>query len=260
MDMTAIGAISGIPDALKTAYGIMGMFKYGNVQRPNYQIPEGVGTAENIYKYLSGSDMPGMQNAQNNIFQSQANATDTLMNGVGSSASLLNKAPSLQTNTNNSLNQLGVENAQFKQGNTQNLAGFEAGTKANYEDKAWQINKEQPFLDDQKAHQEAVQNTFGGLTGMGKDVLNTAEAGSIMDMLDAKKKTETPNNGTNDATNSGAGINGFNSNGGFGAKTQQDMLISALQSMLSGKTNTGGDNSFDFYKLLSNSSMVSNNR
>lgn len=262
MDLTSLATVSGIPDVLKTAYGIMGMFKYGNTQRPEYQIPQGVNDAESIYKYLASSNMPAYETGKNNIFQSQANTQDMLMQGVGSSASLLNKAPSIQTGTNQALNQLGVENAQFKQGNIGNLAGFEAGTKAGYEDKAWDWNKKEPYLADQMAHKEAVQNTFGGLTGLAKTGINIAEAGSIMDMNKSEQAIneariklilkqlgagdETTNVVTNDASDPNNVFGTKNSFNSFGAKDSES-VINSLMSIISDKSNYGG---IDFTKIF----------
>lgn len=180
MAIPAIAALS--PSILKGLYGLKGMFDYSGAKRPKYKIPESVNEAEGIYKYLAGADVAGKREAETGIFQSQGNVLDTLTQNVSSSSALLNAASGIQGQTNKALTDLDIASAQQKAQGTATLANFLQGTKAQYEDKEWQINEYQPFLDEAQAAQKATENLWGGLKEVGGGLLDIEQANTYKDL------------------------------------------------------------------------------
>ena len=175
-----------IPSVLKSAYGLAGMVGY-DPKRPEYKMPQSVTDAESIYQFLSGADMAGKKEAETNIFQSQANTLDILQQGVSDSSALLNTAPQIQGQTNQALSGLAVESAKQKQQAQGTYANFLQGTKAAYEDKMWQWNEAEPYLNEAKAKEEATQNLFGGIKDIGQGAMDIFSAKQIEQLTQAEK-------------------------------------------------------------------------
>lgn len=175
-----------IPSVLKSAYGLAGVVGY-DPQRPKYEMPKSVTDAESIYQFLSGADMAGKKEAETNIFQSQANTLDMLQQGVSDSSALLNTAPQVQSQTNQALSGLAVENARQKMQAQGTYANFLQGTKAQYEDKMWQWNEAEPYLNEAKAKEEATQNLFGGIKDIGAGAMDIFSAKQIEQLTQAEK-------------------------------------------------------------------------
>lgn len=175
-----------IPSVLKSAYGLAGMVGY-DPKRPEYKMPQSVTDAESIYQFLSGADMAGKKEAETNIFQSQANTLDMLQQGVSDSSALLNTAPQIQGQTNQALSGLAVESAKQKQQAQGTYANFLQGTKAQYEDKMWQWNEAEPYLNEAKAKEEATQNLFGGIKDIGAGAMDIFSANQIDQLAQSEK-------------------------------------------------------------------------
>ena len=78
--------------------------------------------------------------------------------------------------SNQQLQKLGTQNAQFQQAGINKLAGFESSVKAPYEQQVWDYNQNQPYQTSMRAAAAltggGLQNLSGGLGGLGKLTLD----------------------------------------------------------------------------------------
>lgn len=148
-----------------------------NLVRPTYTRPGEVTQALNLAErnYLNG--MPGANIAENRIGTSSATAMGTATQGASSSADVLDAATRINLNENNALNDLAVQEANFKQNALGGYLG-ELHNNATYADKEFDYNLNQPYQ--QKAAEASAligagnQNIYSGVSdiaGLGTNLL-----------------------------------------------------------------------------------------
>lgn len=144
--MAVAGLIAG---GIEGVAGVVeGLFKnakanrlLANNQFPEYTIPSAIMQNQRLAAILGQSGLPGYSSDLNNIYRSQANANQQSQNYRGG---LLN-AGSVQANTNNALDTLGVDTANAVRQNQQIQMG--ANTQyGQYQDQAWSWNQQYPYL------------------------------------------------------------------------------------------------------------------
>lgn len=134
--------------------------------RPTYLRPGEVELAESMAErnYLNG--MPGATIARSGINQSAAAAYGAAERGASSGGDLLDAATKIGLNTNQSMNQLAAQEAQYKvtSGNAYNDALMRS---AAYADKEFSYNQDDPFQQKAAAASALInsgnKNIFSGL-------------------------------------------------------------------------------------------------
>jgi hypothetical protein len=185
-------AAMGLAAIPSLAQGIAGAFQYAkgnrmNVVRPEYNIPNEVLEATANARQLAGANMfAGQQLAQNNISRSTANTVNAAQQAATSSSGLLAAITAANQNENQSMNQLAAQAGQFKIQNQQAL-NQQLGQQAQYQDKAWDWNKKQKFVEESDAKRAlmgaGMQNIMGGLQGIGQIGGSAIGSGMLGDAL-----------------------------------------------------------------------------
>jgi len=173
-----LGAVvSGIPELAKL--GLAGVQairgnKLGKTERPDYQVPEAMKLAmQTAQQQANDTRMPGQGLIEQQLLASQASGQRALNEaGMGGAermaalAGLTGQAGQQQTN-------LGVQAANMQR---QDLQGLQRmfQNMAPYQDKQWQWNQQQPYLDATDAarreKEASNQNMYSGLKGIGASV------------------------------------------------------------------------------------------
>lgn len=132
--------------------------------RPEYNIPQEILQNKGMAEQLSGSGLPSAQyaQAQQNIQRQQNSAIQAAQTRRGG----LGLIGNIQQRTNDATLGLDVQNAKMKVQNMQNLMGVN-NQVAGYRDKAFQLNKLQPY-EEQRAYGMSLmgagnQNIAGGI-------------------------------------------------------------------------------------------------
>jgi hypothetical protein len=194
-----------LPALLKSGIGIFQtLYGLGQAKtpRPQMQMPEGVTTAENIYKNMAGGDMPGMAEATQEIQGSSAAAFNRAKEATNSPASLLGLANNQAYGTGKNLNKLATENADWQTSMNKMLAGFESGVKAPWEQKMWGWNTQQDYNDKMRTSASMIggglQNIVGGADSALQSSQNSANnklMKQYLEMMFGKNKTDNTNGG-----------------------------------------------------------------
>ena len=192
LGLIAMGA-SALPSI---AQGIAGAFQFGkgnamNVVRPQYNVPNEVFEATANARQLAGANMfAGQQLAQNNINRSTANTINAAQQAATSSSGLLAAIGQANANENQSMNQLAAQAGQFKIQNQQAL-NQQLGQQAQYQDKAWDWNKKQKFVEESEAKRalmgSGMQNIMGGLQGIAGVATSGIQSGMLGDALSSMR-------------------------------------------------------------------------
>tara|TARA_R110000772_G_scaffold257495_2_gene374365 strand:- start:468 stop:1160 length:693 start_codon:yes stop_codon:yes gene_type:complete len=131
-----------------------------NPVRPEYQIPQEIqALLDNSYNQAQG-DVAGYGRA---IGQAQGNTANTLGNArnfADSGSSLLQNLAMAGESERRNVNDINMNNQQFKQGANAQLNNS-LQTKAGFEDQAFQFNEADPYFQaeqDKRAYQEAAMN------------------------------------------------------------------------------------------------------
>lgn len=181
MNPLAVSAILGaVPAAYQMGTAISQGVKarrLGKKKRPEYVIPgeinDNVDLAKGAYNAASMYGLPGQGRIQNQLMSSQAQAQEGIMQSQQNPASMLLGLSSVNQNTNNSIADLGVNAAQFRQNNMYNTQGRLIGANealARYKDKEFELNKLKPFQDAMQAsgalRAGATTNMYGALSSL----------------------------------------------------------------------------------------------
>lgn len=150
--------------------GITGFFQrrkakraLANLKRPEYQIPEEVLRSQKLAEQAAAEGLPSQQynQAQQNIQRQQNRAISM----AADRRSGLMALPGIQQSSNDALLNLDVKDAQARMANQQKLYGI-LGQTAQYRDKAFDINKMQPYERDYNYYQSLLgagnQNLLAG--------------------------------------------------------------------------------------------------
>lgn len=139
-----------------------------NAVRPEYTIPGAVAESVDMARQSAGAAMPGYGTARNNIAGATSNAVRAAQL-AGSGNNVLATIAAAQGNEANAMNNLAAQNAQFQFGQRRDLMSNLLNL-GNYQDKAWQLNKYEPYQ--QKAAAKAAlteaanQNMNGAISGL----------------------------------------------------------------------------------------------
>lgn len=175
MNPLAVSAILGaVPAAYQMGTAISQGVKarrLGKKKRPEYVIPgeinDNVDLAKGAYNAASMYGLPGQGRIQNQLMSSQAQAQEGIMQSQQNPASMLLGLSSVNQNTNNSIADLGVNAAQFRQQNMDSTRQGLMSAKqvlAQYRDMEFEKNKMEPF---RNAMQAAAALRAGSITNIG---------------------------------------------------------------------------------------------
>jgi hypothetical protein len=184
-------------------------------KRPTYEIPESVQQALQISKNLSLSGLPGVDLIEQQIMGQTSAGARAIGDSAQGAAEQLAAITGLYSQGQQNLGALGVQDAQAQLMNQQNLVE-QLNQYGQYEDKKFEINKFQPYLQAMQAaaalQEASMRNTeavigdatslFGGLSAYG---------GQALQGLGAKKAAEEQkkNQGGGSAMSSLTGALGF---------------------------------------------------
>jgi hypothetical protein len=116
-----------------------------NVNRPQYQIPSNIGNNVAMYQNMADtSRMPGAGITDNAIYQNQASLVRAALQSGGSAGDILASLGGIGQTTNNSLNQVAQQGAQYQ---LQGKAGLAQANDvmADYKNQAFDYNQNQPY-------------------------------------------------------------------------------------------------------------------
>jgi hypothetical protein len=172
---------------LQSAYGISQMIKGNKMaksnQRPDYQIPQEIQANMNDAQRMALEGLPTEQKQQyiNNIQRSQQFGLSAMSDRKGGLAGLSD----LTQTANDSYNNMLSQDAAARQGNQRQLMA-QRGEMAGYKDKAFELNKLNPFYEKAKAAAALKgagnQNLWGGIGTV---------AGGLGDIFKGKAKDDT---------------------------------------------------------------------
>lgn len=115
--------------------------------RPNYSIPDAVNQQVNIAnRDVNSSMMPGEARMQGQIEKNTANTVSRMQQSSKSSSDLLQAASGAQMQQNQGLSNLYMQGLSYRdRARSRQMQAL--SSLAGAQDKAWEINKQQPFLD-----------------------------------------------------------------------------------------------------------------
>lgn len=161
------------------------------LSRPEYNIPNEVLQNQKMAQAAANEGLPSQQynQAMQNIQRQQNRA----LTAAGSRRGALMALPGLQQQANDQLLNLDVKDAQARMANQQQLYGINSQV-GQYRDKAFNINKMQPYQEDKNYYMNLLasgnQNLLGGadkLLGGGANLLFGGAGGG------SSRKMKTPN-------------------------------------------------------------------
>lgn len=168
MDPLTIGLIAGIPSLALGAYQAYQGYQLGQKKRPEYEIPGAIKSMLGMSERMATEGLPGEAAIRESITGSTSRGAN-LLERSAQGAQLLGGITDIVGSEQGQLTNLGVQSAQQKVLNQQRLQDA-LNTYAQYEDKQFEINELQPYL---QAMQQAqaltsagVQNVVGGLGGL----------------------------------------------------------------------------------------------
>lgn len=177
--LTASAVISAVPAVYQAGAGIVQSLKGNKLRskRPKYNIPgeafQNVDDATSAYNASTAYGLPGQGRIQNNLLQSQATSQQGIMQSQQSPSAQLIGLTALNANTNRAMADLGMNAAQFRQQNMNQLrTGMMSAREAlaRYRDREFELNKLTPFMDEMYAkgalRGSSMQNVYGGLTSL----------------------------------------------------------------------------------------------
>ena len=196
------GAVKGLTSLGKTFYGNrqrkQGLARQKEAQsmwadRPDMEVPESVNEMIQKYREMAGMDrLPGQDIMEGNIQSQTATGIDAIKS-MQSGAGGLGAVTQMVAGQQDQFSNMGMNLAQMVQQN-QGLLAQGLGRKGEWEQKAWEWNKAQPWQqrygeaygEGQAEEGAGIQNIWSGISGMGNAVSDTliGKAGG-KDFLDA---------------------------------------------------------------------------
>lgn len=167
--------------------GIKGKKMAEGAVRPQYQIPKSAQTALSNAEAMAASSMfPGQQRAEENIYGATSQALTSAKEASGSSADFLAGISGVAGAEQEALGGLATKALEYQDTNKQRL-NEALMSMAPYEDKQFEINQYQPFIDQvnaaralKGASRENISNAFGNVakatTMFGSDASNQKTA------------------------------------------------------------------------------------
>ncbi len=170
------GAIAGgISGLFNVGVGIANLIQSGHIhpQFTPYQIPAEIQQQLGLAQTQQNAAMPGTAEYEREIQQQGANASGAIARGAKGSSSYLASIMDNSGNTDNAYGGLLKAQAGYYQHATANLFNAQ-DTNAQYQDKAYDINKMQPYLRALQRKYDlkgaGISNIASGLNSATKDV------------------------------------------------------------------------------------------
>lgn len=165
--------LAGAPEAAKTALGISQAIKASRIarqtKRPEYKVPGAIQEGTAMARNLAQTGLPGYQTMQDNLSGQTAGAVRSIKEAGGSGPEKLAAIAGAYGSQMGQQRNLGVQNAQQRVANQRALQS-QLGVQAGYQDKAWQWNQQDPYIQAMDAarrlREAANQNIYGGMKGM----------------------------------------------------------------------------------------------
>lgn len=197
---TMMAIAQGVPALLQAGTGVA-QFISGNrmrkdLVRPEYEIPEAARAALGQARSLASSqEMAGMSQAENEMNQILSLGVQAAQQTAGSSSEALGAVTNMFANRMRQQNSLAGQAAQDYMRRQADVTQ-QLGNMATYQDKEWQLNEMQPFLD-QAAMASAMggagmQNMMGGLQGLGGAIGGAYANKALLDAAKSGMGTMTP--------------------------------------------------------------------
>lgn len=199
--MLTLSALSGL---LSLGTGIWQAFKSNDLakeERPEYKAPKEADQALNVAKQQAYGDMPGYENAKQNIEQQSATAFNRATNVSDSGSDILGATAGLNLGANRAVGALDANNAQYRSNAIRNLQGA-LGVRAGYTDQEFKVNQMDPYLSSQQASsvmgEGAIQNISGGVNSSISNYMSYKMNQDWMDMMyPGTKSTQSPQSPSN---------------------------------------------------------------
>lgn len=183
--MSFLNALPGIGAAAGAVGGLFGIFNgihqnhLANLIHPDYHPYEESQYAKQrlgMAQQLFNGQMPGLQQEQQNIANSQANYTNSIERNATDASQALALQGLAQGQSNNAYNQLGQEQAQWKNSQLGNLNdAYRAMTEEG--DKSYQSYLQKYMSDVNTQNQlrgNGAQNIYGGFNAIGANAIGYA--------------------------------------------------------------------------------------
>lgn len=176
--------------------GIAGFFQrqkakreLAKLKRPEYEIPQEILRSQKMAEQAANEGLPSQQynQGQQNIQRQQNRAISMASDRRGGLMAL----PGIQQQSNDASLNLDVKDAQARMSNQQRLYGI-SGQTAQYRDKAFNINKKQPYDEDKSYYMQLLGAGNQNLISGGEKIL-----GGVGSMLGGKKTKPPPQPGAN---------------------------------------------------------------
>lgn len=136
-------------------------------QRPEMQTPEAINMMMQLSQGRQYQNLPGMNIAQNQLGQSTASGLNAI-NEMSSGAEGIGAIANLYSNQMKGQQNLAMQNAQYQDQNQQQYLGA-LNDLGNWQQKAWQWNKADPYL---MAQEKASQLEMMGRQGQWEGLKN----------------------------------------------------------------------------------------
>lgn len=199
--------------------------KLAKTQRPIYDVPEAVKQAvQSARMQAAKTQLPGQNLMEQKLGQNTSNAIAELKNVSNNPNDLATNIQRIyqgQLGQQNNLNIAGAQNYQDNQG----MLRGQLGQLGGYEDKAFMMNKMQPYMNDKAAEAALREGSFRNLSAAGTNIAsgisgygNMQYNQQMLDKLMANQGGNTGNTGSvgstgvpnNTATGMVGGLNGIN--------------------------------------------------
>lgn len=182
--LAASAILGAVPAAYQLGTGISQDIKarrLGKKKRPEYVIPgeitNNVGLAKGAYNAASAYGLPGQGRIENNLMRSQAQAQEGILQSQQNPSASLLGLTAVNQNTNNAVADLGVNAAQFRQGNMDNTRqGLMSANQvlAQYRDMEFEKNRMEPFRNAMQAAAALRAGSISNIHGSLGSLANTA--------------------------------------------------------------------------------------
>lgn len=249
---TMMAIAQGIPALLQAGTGVA-QFISGNrmrkdLVRPEYQIPAAAKAALGQARSLASSqEMAGMSQAENEMNQILSLGVQSAQQTAGSSSEALGAVTNMFANRMRQQNSLAGQAAQDYMRRQADVTQ-QLGNMATYQDKQWQLNEMQPFLDAAATASAmggaGMQNMMGGLQGLGgaiggayanKALLDAAKSGNVTNFAGDNQQKTLTTNADFGTTITGASIMGDGYGSGIAGTAGEQARIQAIMDLILGK-------------------------
>jgi hypothetical protein len=176
-------------DLAKSAVQKGQLNQFAKVERPKYNIPQGVLDAVNQSKYLASMrELPGQNLMEARLGQNTAKGIAEMRNVAANPADLASNVAKLYGSQNDAMNNIGIQAGQNWMGQQGRLNQV-LQNLGHYQDKQFEYNQNQPYQAAKAAEsalrQASYENLYSGINTIG-----SAAAGGISAYDEQKKLNE----------------------------------------------------------------------